>query len=103
MSRLDLPEGQWADLRERLLYPQARSIRAGILAASTDEGAVDFDLIAVRAYVSAWYVLDLAGESVPLEAPERAPDDVIQAIAKAAMQKWNGTPDPKGTPGPSAS
>ncbi len=100
MIRLDLPEGQWADLRERLLYEQARTIRAVLL---SDSAALDFDLTVVRAYVSNWYVLDLAGEPVPVETPEKAPDDTLQAIARRGADIWNGKPDPKGTPEPSAS
>lgn len=98
--RVELPGGGWADLRERLLYGQARDVRVGLVESQRDPAAlVDFDLVLVRAYVEAWSVVDPDGHAVPLESPELAPDEDVQAIVQAAMGLWNGRPDPKGTPG----
>ena len=89
---VQLPDGGTATLRERLTYGQARGVRAALLAADADRAAMaDLDLALVRAYVSAWSVVDLAGEGVSLDTPELAPDDVIQAIALAAMDAWGTT------------
>lgn len=98
MSRVDLPNGQWAELRERLTYAQAREVRRALLATNEDPLAfADFDLAVVRAYVTSWHVLDIAtGTSVGLDTPEAAPDDVLQPISRAAIQVWNGSADPKG-------
>lgn len=97
--RLELRDGQWADLRERLTYEQAKGVRVASLAIKSDRTALaDFDLALVRAYVSAWHVIGITGEAVPLDTPETAPDDIIQPIATAALDIWNGQPDPKGTP-----
>jgi hypothetical protein len=97
--RLDLPGGGWADLRERLLYAQARPVREVMARAATDKAAlVDLDMALVRAYVEAWEVMDPQGRPVSLDAPETAPDDVIQEISMAALPLWNGKPDPKGGP-----
>jgi hypothetical protein len=95
--RLPLEGGQWADLRDRLTYGQGHAVRVALMAVDADRTAtVDLDIALVRAYVSAWNVLDLDGNAVPLDQPETAPDDVIQAIALAGIQAWKGKLDPKG-------
>jgi hypothetical protein len=83
---LSLPAGQEAVLRERLTYGQAHGVRVAYFAIEANPAAkADLDLALVRAYVSAWTVLDLDGRAVSLDTPELAPDDVIQAIViKAA-------------------
>jgi hypothetical protein len=97
--RLQLPEGGWADLRERLLYGAAREVRTVLAEARL----VDLDLALVKAYVSDWAVTDPDGHSVPLDKPESAPDDVVQAIARDALKLWNADALPKATPEPSPS
>lgn len=91
--RIELTGGDWADLRDRLLYGQAREVRLAMVAIEADKAAMaDVDIVLVRAYVADWHVHDLAGELVPLDTPEAAPDDVIQAIALAGMELWKGKP-----------
>ena len=97
--RLQLPEGGWADLRERLTYGAAREVRT-VLA---DARLVDLDLALVKAYVSDWAVTDPDGHSVALAQPETAPDDVIQFLAGEALKIWNADALPKAMPGPSPS
>ena len=100
--RVELAEGQYADLRDRLTYGQARDIRAAFLRIKEDpSAAADIDLALVRGYVSEWHVLSLSGEAVPSASPDLAPDDVIQTISLAAIAIWQGKPDPKDTPEPS--
>lgn len=95
MKRLDLPGGQHADLRERLIYSQAQPVRVVM----AERRLADLDIALVRAYVQAWSVLDPDGNAVPLDTPEAAPDDVVQAIAVEAMRLWNGAALPKAGPG----
>jgi hypothetical protein len=100
--RLPLPGGQYAELRDRLTYQQARAVRAALLAVEADRAAlVDLDMALVGAYLVSWNVTDLDGQSVPSDRPDAAPDDVIQAVAAAAIAAWKGTPAPKGMPAPS--
>ena len=90
--RLPLADGQWAELRERLLYGQAQPIRLGMVGIKADiREAADLDMALVRGYVSSWHVLDLDGNAVSLDTPELAPDDVIQSIALKAIDLWNGS------------
>lgn len=98
--KLDLGDGQSADLRERLSYSAARDVRRVFIESGEDRRAMaDVDIAMVRAYVSSWTVLDTEGKAVPLDAPEQAPDDIIQAIAAKALDLWNGRADPKGSAG----
>lgn len=101
--RVALPEGQWADLRERLTYGQAREVRAAFLRIKDDTvAAADLDIALIRAYVEAWHVIGLSGEAVPIASPDLAPDDVVQTLSLEAIAIWQGKPDPKDTPEPSA-
>lgn len=103
--RVPLPDDQHAILRERLTYAQGRAVRRALLAAEQDRAAMaDLDLALLGAYVSEWLVRDLAGEPVPLDKLDEAPDDVIQTLALAAMDLWKGRRDvPKPTAAPSRS
>lgn len=83
--RLELADGQWAELRERLTYGQAHGVRAAYFAIeSNPQAKADLDIALVRAYISNWHVLDVNGQAVSLDTPEQAPDDVIQAISQQA-------------------
>jgi hypothetical protein len=94
--RVELPDGQWAQLRERLSYGPAREVRRTFVVASEDRAAmVDVDIALVRAYLVDWNVLDTEGHAVPVDKPELAPDDVIQTLSETTMDLWNGKPDPK--------
>ena len=102
--RIDLGTGQWAELRDRLSYAQARDVRRAFVASQDDRALlVDLDIALCRAYVASWTVLDTEGHAVPIDAIESAPDDIIQAITAEALQIWNGKADPKDTSGTSPS
>lgn len=92
--RIDLPNGQWADLRERLTYGEAKPVRACyalIEKGGKAEAWADLDMELVTAYVTGWNVLDPDGNAVPLDAMESAPDDIVQTIAVAALKLWQKT------------
>lgn len=87
MSRLELPAGQWAELRDRLTYAQARELRLAYFHAQADPMAqADYDLTVVRVFVTSWHVQDFEGHPLALEQPELAPDAVIQAIFAAGVE-----------------
>ena len=97
-----LQGGQSATLRERLTYAQGRDLRAAFIEVNKDQSAfADLPLACVKAYVSHWNVLDLDGNAVPLDQPELAPWDTIEAIADAIMPIWNGSGVPKAGTAPS--
>jgi len=104
MSRLTLPNGDWADFDNRLNYAQARRVREA-------NGTIDAEGTFVAALVKAWALrdtdenaLDFPGREfagIPLEALSRIPFDTFQAMARHAAEELEGVPDPKGTSGTS--
>lgn len=96
--RVELPNGQWAELRESLTYGQARGIRRIFLAANDDHGLLaDVDFEMVKAYLLSWNVQSTDGSSIGIEQAEEAPDAIVQAIKDVVWDLWNGKPDPKDT------
>lgn len=101
--RIELRDGQWAELREHPSHGQVNIVRRALLRAGEDlEAAVDVALAYVSAYVIAWSVHNGEGD-VPLSSAVDAPDDIVQAIAAAAQGLYAGRPDPKDSAGPSDS
>ena len=95
---LELGDGQSATLRERLTYGQAHGVRAAYYLIEQNAIAkADLDIALVKAYVSAWHVMDLDGKAVSLDTPELAPDDVIQAIAAVTAERFAEASLPKAT------
>ena len=96
--KLDLPDGQWAELRERLTYGQAKVVKRAYVAIQQrdDDALVDLDLALLKGYVTNWDVKNIDGTPATLDAIDNVPDDVIQLIAKRAADLWNSKADPKG-------
>lgn len=95
--RVDLPDGQWAELRERPTVNQLNLVRRAMLRISADPGAgADVALAYVEAYVSAWSIRNPQGQAVTLEQAGDAPDELVQAIALEAAKLYRERPDPKG-------
>ena len=104
MSRLELPNGDWADFGSRLNYAQAMRVR---MAVNTPDAQGTF----VAALVKAWALRDVDDQpiefparevdGIPLEALARIPFDTFMQMATHAAEELEGTPDPKGTGGTS--
>ena len=104
MSRLTLPNGDWADFDTRLNYAQARRVREA-------NGTIDAEGTFVAALVKNWALRDVNDEpigfpareddGIALSALSRVPFDSFQAMAIHAANELQGTPDPKGTGGTS--
>jgi hypothetical protein len=104
MSRLTLPNGDWADFDERLNYAQARRVREA-------NGTLDSEGVFVCALVKAWALRDTEDQPIPfperkvagidLEAIERIPFDTFRLMAMHAASELEGVPDPKDTSGTS--
>jgi hypothetical protein len=96
--RVDLPDGSWAELRERPTHGQVNVVRRALLRAGVEaEEAATVAQAYVACYVSAWSVKNSEGNEVPLERIEDAPDDVVQAFAAEAKKLYTAKPDPKGS------
>jgi len=104
VSRLTLPNGDWADFDSRLNYAQARRVREA-------NGTLDAEGTFVAALVRAWALRDTDDQpiefpardtaGVPLEALDRIPFDTFQAMVVHAAGALEGVPDPKDTSGTS--
>lgn len=101
MARVELRDGQWAELRERITHGQHKTLIRTFEA----NDAVEFGTALVREFVRAWHVLDPDGEAIPLadaDAIDRAPSDIVLALAEAANEAFTDATVPKGTTPPSS-
>ena len=104
--RVDLPDGQWADLVERLNHAQRQRIRfAG-------RDGLDNVTEGVAAMLTGWHVVDVDGVIIPVPAErpvggfpsavlDTFPSDVVDDIAVAAAEIVTGEIVPKAGAGTS--
>jgi hypothetical protein len=99
--RVELRDGQWAELRERITHADDKDLkRAFRKGRKDDELQPDFETLVVRKYVRDWHVNDPDGNPIPLtdeDAIDRAPDDIVEQLVVAAGEIWTGmdlTPTP---------
>jgi hypothetical protein len=82
-ERLELPDGQWADILVSSL-PHGREVI--VWKASLGEAA-EFPGVMVRQYVTAWYVRDaLTGEPIATVDPDAASHEVVDAIFRRCVE-----------------
>ena len=106
MSRIDLRDGQWAELRSHITHGQDKAIRRRIVAGNSDPAqAFDLETEVVRAFVADWYVKDDVGAAIVLsdtDAVERAPSDVIDDLFNAITPLYLGASRPNPLTPPSS-
>lgn len=107
MSRLDLGDGQWAELRERYGWLPAARIQAVLM---DGEGSEAFWRAVVRETLLAWHVLSVDGQwldDTGEAAQEAVEGHTGERVLKACMAEWRrfakARPDPKGIAAPSPS
>lgn len=104
--RIELRDGQWAELRERITHGTDKVLKKAVQRGIDDTPErVEVDTAIVRAFVRDWYVKDPDGALIPIadeDAIDRAPDDIIDKLAIAAAELWVGATVPK-EPTPSSS
>ncbi len=97
--RLDLRDGQWAELRERITHGAHKRIKLAIRKGNEDDAAaIELDDILIREFVTEWHIRDLAGELVPLtdaDATDRIPSDIADVLWRAAVDLQQGATTPK--------
>lgn len=84
--RLDLRDGQWAELREHISHGQDKDIKRAQMRARLDPAAnaSEGDTVALRTFIRSWNVNDPDGNAIPLtdgDAIERMPSDIADEIA----------------------
>lgn len=96
--RVELRDGQWAELRERITHGTDKLLKVTLRKGRADDAyAFDIDTELVRAFVSAWRVNGPDGAPIPLtdaDAIERAPDDVIDVLGSTCVALWTGATVP---------
>jgi hypothetical protein len=94
--RIELRDGQWADVRERVSHGSAKRIMR-----SAEGDIYDFQTELTRAYATAWNILDEDGAAIPIDAPDavdRMPHDIVRALFKAIRPLWRELNDMSPTP-----
>jgi hypothetical protein len=77
--RVELRDGQWADLRERISHGQDKEIKRAYVH-GTDGDVFEAQTVMVRHFAKAWHILDIDGAAIPLDDPaavDRMPDDIV--------------------------
>lgn len=98
MPRIELRDGQWADLRERINHGTDKELKRAVIRSRTEaEAAFDANTFLVRAFVRDWHVQDPDGQPIAIadtDAIDRAPDDIVDQLATAAVELWTGATVP---------
>lgn len=95
--RLELRDGQWAELRERISHGADKRIKIARRSRDTVAEELEIDDVLVREFVTAWHVLDVDGQAIPLDAADRTdrlPEDISDAIATKAVELYTGVTVP---------
>jgi len=94
MPRIELRDGQWAELRERISHAQDKEIIRTRLRGRTDETAKpDLVTATVRVFLRDWNVRDPDGRDIPVsdeDAVDRAPDDIVDMLMVRATELYTG-------------
>lgn len=106
MPRIELRDGQWADMRERITHGTDKAIKAARIKSRDDpEIAFDWTTQLVRAFVRDWSVRDPDGDPVVITDPDaidRAPDDIVDTLFEKAAELWVGATVPNASTPPSS-
>ena len=98
--RVELPEGQWAELREELTHGQTKRLQRAIYRAveSPADAGPDVDTEFVAVYVAAWSIRGTADVPADIDARlpviDGLPASVVKAIAEKAAEAWKDRADP---------
>lgn len=98
MARIELPDGQWADFRERITHAQDKDIKRLIDKAKTEDAVwFDVDTLLIRTFTRDWYVKDVDGQPIAAtdpDAADRLPSDIADTLAVEASKAYTGATVP---------
>lgn len=105
--RVELRDGQWAELRERINHGADKRIRRAYIV-SNREDVVEAQTVKLREFVIAWAVNDPDGKPIPLEDPDaidRLPEDIADVLSEEADKHYGRAtvPNPPTPPSSEAS
>ena len=98
--RVELPDGQWVELREELTHGQTKRLKRALYRAveSPADAGPDVDTEFVAVYVAAWSLRGVADVPADLDARlpiiDALPASVVRAVAEQAAALWKGAADP---------
>lgn len=105
--RVELRDGQWAELRERITHAQDKEIRRAqaLSRREPDTHAGDGDTAAFRVFIRNWSVNDPDGNPIPLtdaDAVDRMPSDIADVLAEWVNHLHYGATVPNAPTPPSS-
>ena len=98
--RIELPDGQWAEVRERISH----GARKQVIRTVRDEDDLEAMSAITMAYVTAWEVKDIDGVPIPLDPAataasfDRLPDDLAKHLYGEILERWKRLTDTSPTP-----
>lgn len=106
--RVDLRDGQWAELRERISHAADKEIKKlGVrsLKPDGDDEKFDWQTLLVAKFLRSWNVLDVDGVPIPAEDPspvEKMPGDIVDVLFDKATDLYAEIRDPNPPTPPSS-
>lgn len=105
--RVELPDGQWADLRERITHGQDKEIRRARarVRENPEEAAADDVTVALRVFIRDWHVNDVDGNPIVVtdaDAMDRLPADFADVLIGAILPLYAGATVPNSPTPPSS-
>lgn len=104
MSRIELRDGQWAELRERITHGQDKLIRRAYLASDRAD-MVEAQTVKLRQFITAWEVRDPNGALINLtdaDAIDRMPEDLADLLHEEADKHYGRATRPNPLTPPSS-
>ena len=84
LERLDLPDGQWADLLVRPRHAEYVAIKR----VAEGDSEVDWQLEMARQFTKDWLVRDEDGKEASLKDWSKIDPDITDAIFQEALNRW---------------
>lgn len=89
IKRLDLPDGQWADLLVKPHHGEYVEISRAAEAAEDGSGSwTDWALEVGRQFTKRWHVVDEEGQDLDIADWSKADPDITDAICTEAQNRW---------------
>ena len=98
MPRIELRDGQWAELREHITHGADKRIKRAYVAGRREDADVfEAQTAVVREFTKSWNILDPDGAAIPLDAADafdRMPDDIVDVLFAAGTDLWKEATTP---------
>jgi hypothetical protein len=94
--RVELPEGQWADIADVVTHGREKAItKAGLAAREDITKAADIPTAIISAFLIAWHVRGEDGQDLPVTDIDSAPDELLVPVLTAIRDiRKRGTAPP---------